>query len=142
MTEQHPVETALAFVEAINRQDPVGLARLMTDDYIFIDLAGDVEQAGLEKMVAGWSAYFALCPAYLIHVSEVYVAGDEVVLIGRTTGSHLKQPRRVEIQDTLIWVAGTRAGQVSAWRLYYDTPDNRASLGLAAGNRWTRDGSL
>jgi uncharacterized protein (TIGR02246 family) len=139
MNEKHPVEIALAFVEAINRQDAASLARLMTDDYVFVDLAGDVEQDGLEKMVAGWSAYFALCPTYLIHVSEIYVAGDEVVLIGRTTGSHLKQPRRTEIQDTLIWVAETRDGQVSAWRLYYDTPDNRAKLRVSAGSRWTRN---
>lgn len=142
MDEQHPVEIALAFVEAINRQDAAGLARLMTDDYVFVDLAGDVEQEGREKMVAGWSAYFALCPAYLIHVSDVYLAGDEVVLIGRTTGSHVQQPRRVEIQDTVIWVAGIRDGQVSAWRLYYDTPDNRARLGISAGNRWTRAGQV
>jgi ketosteroid isomerase-like protein len=131
------VDIALRYVECINRLDLDGLVELMPEDYVFIDLAGD-EYRGLAHMKPGWLEYFTNWPEYMIHVSEVYLVEHTVVLIGRTTGSHLKKPRHVEIQDTLIWTAEIEDQKVKVWRLYYDTDENRKMLGVAEEARVTR----
>ncbi|MGD8399071.1 MAG: nuclear transport factor 2 family protein [Anaerolineae bacterium] len=137
MTSETPIEIALRFVECINRQDHAALVELLSDDHVFIDLAGDVHR-GKEVMREGWAGYFAACPTYLIHVCDVFDAPDGVIVAGRTTGSHLAQPRHVEIRDTLLWVARIREGKISGWELYEDNPHNRERLGATPTHRLTR----
>jgi ketosteroid isomerase-like protein len=136
MTGEMPVEIALRFVECINRQDHATLVDLLSEDHVFVDLAGDVHR-GREVMSEGWAGYFAACPAYLIHVCDVFDAPDGVILAGRTTGSHLDQPRHVEIRDTLLWVARVRDDKILAWELYHDTPHNRKQLGATLAHKHT-----
>jgi ketosteroid isomerase-like protein len=136
VTSQHPVDIALRFVEQINRQNLPGLVSLMTDDHTFIDSSGDV-QCGREMMRQGWAGYFDLCPDYMIYVAEIYLAGDNVILVGRTTGSHLQQPRHEEIRETIIWIATVTAEQVAQWQIVADTPENRAAWGAVPANRMT-----
>jgi len=124
------VNIALKFVERINRRDAEGLAELMSPGHTFIDLAGDV-QRGRQAMHAGWESYFKLCPDYMIHLSAAYERGNRVMLVGRTTGSHLGQPRRVEFESgTLIWIIEFEGDQLSLWQLVTDTPDVRSAHGL------------
>jgi hypothetical protein len=133
----HPVDIALRYVECINRLDLDGLVELMPEDYVFIDLAGDAYE-GLAHMKPGWLEYFTNWPEYMIHVSEVYLVETIVILIGRTTGSHLQQPRHVEIQGTLIWIAEIEDHKVKVWRLYSDTDENRKMLGATEETRVTK----
>jgi hypothetical protein len=133
---QHPVDIALRFVEHINRQNLPGLASLMTDDHTFIDLSGDVH-SGLETMRQGWAEYFDLCPEYMIHIAEIFLCGDDVILVGRTTGSHTRQPRHEEIRETIIWIATIMAEQVSRWQIADDTLENRAAWGAIPANQIT-----
>jgi len=124
------IDAALKFVECINRADLDGLIALMTHDHVFIDLVGE-EHAGRETMKDAWGEYFSTCPEYMIHLSAVYSQPGRVLLVGRTTGSHLKQPRAVEFNSgTLIWVAEIEAGRLSLWRLLHDTAEARAALGI------------
>lgn len=139
MTLQHPVDIALRFVEQINRQNLPGLVDLMTEDHTFIDLGGNI-QRGREMMRQGWASYFDLCPDYMIHVAEVYLAGENVVLLGRTTGSHTRQPRYEEICQTLLWITAVTATQVARWQLVDDTAENRATWGAVPANQITRNG--
>jgi ketosteroid isomerase-like protein len=137
MELKNTIDIALQFVEHINRQDLDGLVELMSEGHTFIDLAGDVHR-GRETMQEGWAQYFSMCPQYMIHVSEVYLSDLDVILIGRTTGSHVQQPRHIEIQDTLIWVASIENDRVAEWKLYYDNDQNRAALGANSGAKITR----
>jgi ketosteroid isomerase-like protein len=134
VTLNHPVDIALRFVEQINRQNLSGLVDLMTEDHTFIDLGGDI-QRGREMMRRNWAAYFSLCPDYMIHVAEVYQVGDNVILIGRTTGSHTRQPRHEEIRQTLIWGTAVTAGRVARWQIVADTVENRAAWGATPSHQ-------
>ena len=134
MAQDTPLDLAFRFVECINRRDIDSLAELMTDDHVFIDLSGE-EHHGRDAMVEGWRSYFTQFPEYMIHLAAAYILGDKVALVGRTTGSHIGQPRHEEFQGTVIWVAETRQGKLKRWQLVDDTPPNRTSLGLEAAQR-------
>jgi ketosteroid isomerase-like protein len=134
MAQESPLDLAFRFVECINRGDVQGLAELMADDHIFIDLSGE-EHRGREALIEDWRSYFSLCPQYMIHLAEAYILGHTVVLIGRTTGSHTGQPRREEFQGTLIWVAETQQDKLIRWQLLEDIPQNRSALGLDSAQR-------
>jgi 3-methyladenine DNA glycosylase AlkD/ketosteroid isomerase-like protein len=129
MTLTKPAQVTLRFVDCINTRDLEGLTALMSEEHTFVDLAGD-EQHGRAVMQAGWQNYFSSFPDYRIYVARIFVAGDTVTLIGRTTGSHLGLPDEVEFQDPLIWVARVKGERVAEWRLYPDRPEMRKELGV------------
>jgi hypothetical protein len=58
--------------------------------------------------------------------------GDEVLVLGSTTGSHLGLPDREERELTVIWRATVRDGRLALWQVIDDTPGQRAALGLPA----------
>lgn len=136
MLVTHPVNTVLQFVETINHQDLIRLVSLMPENHVFIDLAGK-QQYGRRTMQRGWARYFHLCPEYRIHIGEVYLVDPNVIIIGRTTGSHLNQTPQDEIRSTIIWVARVNNELVEMWALFYDTPENRSKLELTDSNRYT-----
>jgi len=107
----------------------------MADYHKFIDLAGD-SLIGKEAVTAAWREYMSRFPGYMIHISEVFDIDNEVVLVGRTTSSHLQIPRSEEFAGgTLIWVARIEDDKVAEWRLYYDTPAIRETMKIAEANR-------
>jgi hypothetical protein len=83
--------TVLKFVECINAGDPEALMAHQTDDFRFIDMSGNVFTGR-----QGWKDYFASYPDYRIHVDRIVTGGDGVVIIGRTTGSHVAP----EVEET------------------------------------------
>jgi len=85
-------DIAFRFVECINRLDLEGLSDLIADYHKFIDLAGD-SLIGKEAVTKAWREYMSRFPGYMIHISEVFDIDNEVVLVGRTTSSHLQIPR-------------------------------------------------
>jgi hypothetical protein len=131
------VERTLEFIESINHQDLSVLENLMTEDHVFIDGAGDVHP-GRSLMFEGWRGYFEAYPNYLIHVCEIFLCEPCVVVVGRTTGSHVGLPRAVEILDTLIWEAEIEAERVKRWQIFDDSPSVRERLGADADARVTK----
>jgi ketosteroid isomerase-like protein len=129
MDESAVADTAFRFVECINRADLDGLIELMTDDHELI-IFGEQDLKGKEKNREGWTGYFELCPDYMIYIWEVHVRGDLAILIGSTTGSHLKQPRLEEFRDPLIWTAKVRDGLVCEWALHHLNDETKAKLGI------------
>ena len=104
---------ALKFVEVINVGDSQALTMLQTEDFTFIDMAGDVFRGR-----DGWEGYFSAYPKYKIHVQHVLTSGNGVAIIGKTTGSHV--PPEVEENETVLWTAEVRDGLVAEWRIYPD----------------------
>jgi ketosteroid isomerase-like protein len=131
------VEIALEFIECINRQDLAKLTGLMTEDHTFVDSAGDA-QASRSLMTQGWRDYFDANPRYLIHVCEVFVHEPRVVVVGRTTRSHVGLPRAVEIQETLIWEAEIDGDLVQRWQIFDDSVLVRKRLGADASSLYTK----
>ena len=130
MADHEVADLAFRFVECINRQDLDGLLDLMTEDHSLYVL-GDHDVIGKENQREAWRGYFDLCPEYMIHVWEMHVRGQTAILVGSTTGSHLKLPRLDEFRDPLIWTAKVRDGKVGEWALHHLTDENRNSLGIA-----------
>lgn len=132
----HPVDIALHFIEYINHQDLIRLVSLMPENHTFVDLAGK-QHHGRGNMQRSWARYFQLCPEYRIHVGDIYFVESDVIIIGRTIGSHLNQAPHLEIRSTFIWDARIMNDLVEVWAVYYDTTANRSKLNLVPENRFT-----
>jgi hypothetical protein len=103
----------LRFVECINRGDSKGLKALQTEDFTLIDMGGDAF-VGRD----GWEGYFTDYPDYRIHVKKILFCGNDVAIIGKTTGSHVEP--RVEVLETVLWLADIKDGLVAKWQIYSD----------------------
>ena len=116
-------------VDAINRGDAERLATLMAPDYE-LRVLDEPPQRGYERGVAGWRGYAAAYPDYVIHPRRIAVSGNQVAILGHTTGSHLALPDDAENKLTLIWLAEVVDNRVRRWTLVEDTPDTRRAHGL------------
>ncbi len=106
---------ALKFNEKINQQDHSGLVKLMADDHIFIDYAGEIDS----NMKEGWRQFFERYPDYRNIFTSVTVTDDVVVMIGYSTCSN--EPR---LTGPSIWMARVRGEQVAEWRVTWLDPRN------------------
>jgi uncharacterized protein (TIGR02246 family) len=111
----NPVETLLAFFDAINRHDPDKLAQLMTEDHVFIDALGNSVH-GREKMRAGWRAYFAMCPDYRVSHEDIFHNGNTVAVFGSAGGTISEN----KWQTPAAWRAVVRDGLIQEFRVYAD----------------------
>jgi ketosteroid isomerase-like protein len=117
-----PVETVLAFLDAINLDDPDKVAEWITEDHVFIDALGNSLQ-GRETMRAGFRAYYAMCPDYRISHEDIFHNGDTVALFGfaggtiRVNGELLPENKW---QTPAAWRAVVRDSLIREWRVYAD----------------------
>ena len=123
---EDPKATALKFVEVINAGDSPGLVELQTEDFTLIDMAGDVYRGR-----DGWQDYFSAYPKYRIHVKCVLTSGNDVAIIGNTTGSQV--PPEIEEKETVLWTADIRNGLVAKWRLYSDIDEVKRKMKAKSG---------
>src|ERR1700685_2712208 len=103
----NPVETLLAFFDAINGHDPDKLASLMTPDHAFIDSLGNSVR-GREKMRAGWRGYYAFCPDYWVSHEDIFENGSLVAVFGAAGGTiaeNGKLPQENKWRTSASWAA-------------------------------------
>jgi hypothetical protein len=124
-----PDAVALSFVDRVNHADVEGLAALMTEDHA-LRVFDEPPLRGRQAVAAAWDGYARAFPAYLIHPHRFAVQGNQVAILGHTTGSHLGLPDHEEAQETLIWLAAVENDRVAAWTLLADTPEHRRTFGL------------
>jgi ketosteroid isomerase-like protein len=123
-TVEAAAETALAFNDAINRQDLDPLVALMTPDHLFVDSAGS-ETRGRDAMRAAWHGFFAAFPDYRNLARVWRIDGDAVLLVGRS------ECRESALAGPAIWKAVIRGSKVAEWRVYDDSSMTRRELGMA-----------
>ncbi len=111
----------LEYINCVNAGDSERLAALQTEDFTFVDMAGN-RFVGRD----GWESYFTEFPEYRIHVKQILLSGDGVAIIGKTTGSHLDP--KIEVLETVLWIAEVRNGLVSFWRIYSDLTETKEIL--------------
>jgi ketosteroid isomerase-like protein len=128
-----PVAAVIGFIDAINRGDVDALVALMTPDHRLLVLA-EPPLAGREANRGAWNGYVTAFPDYVIYPDHIAHSGDDVLVLGSTTGSHLGLSDQEERQLGVIWRATVRDGLLGLWQVIEDTPEQRALLGL------TRDG--
>ena len=112
-------ETIQAFIESINAHDVESLAKLMSDDHVFIDAYGN-EMQGRETMVAGWHGYFEWFPDYYIEVSEVFQNGESFAMFGFAGGS-FKGNDHAEWRLPAAWKVIVKDGRIDLWQVFADT---------------------
>jgi len=106
------------------------LVALMSSDHR-LQVLDEPALAGREANRAAWHGYVTAFPDYVIYPDRFVHRGDEVLVLGSTTGSHLGLPDQDERQLTVIWRARVRDGLLVLWQVMEDTPGQRAFLGLA-----------
>ena len=86
MNPTNPEGIALKFVECINNQDIEGLVSLMTADFTMIAYEGEPE-IGRQRMKQGFKRNFNEYPEYQIHIEKVARSGNDIAIVGNTTGT-------------------------------------------------------
>jgi len=123
MTPMRSEEVVVEFNAQINHRDLDGLGSLMTDDHEFIDSAGG-SVLGKAHCLDAWRGFFEQFPDYLNHFTEMNARGDEVVVVGYSTCTYAL------LDGPALWSAKVRDGKVAQWRVYNDTSEARAGLGI------------
>jgi ketosteroid isomerase-like protein len=121
--EDDPESIIVRFNDRINGRDLDGLAGLMTDDHVFIDSAGGLVD-GKQRCLAAWRGFFAAYPDYRNEFAAVLASDDMVAVTGRSVCS---EPA---LDGPALWTAKIRDGLVYEWRVYEDTAETRARIGL------------
>jgi catechol 2,3-dioxygenase-like lactoylglutathione lyase family enzyme len=124
-----PVAAVIGFIDAINRGDVDRLVALMSPDHR-LQVLHEPPLVGREANRAAWHGYVTAFPDYVIYPERFVHRGDEVLVLGSTTGSHLGLPDQEERELTVIWHATVRDGLLVLWQVIEDTPGQRAFLGL------------
>ena len=96
---------------------------MMTDDHEFTDTAGS-SVAGKEAVSAAWKSFFAAFPDYRNEFTKYRTDLDVVVVVGRSICS---EPR---LSGPANWRAQVRGDKIAKWRVYDDTSETRAHLGI------------
>jgi ketosteroid isomerase-like protein len=112
------------FNDCINSRDLDGLGRLMSDDHIFIDTAGDAV-TGKPACLEAWSGFFEAYPSYRNIFDSVREKDGLVTVTGRS-----ECPGHPVLEGPALWTAVVEGGQVAQWRVYEDTSETRMQLGL------------
>lgn len=115
-------EIANQFIAAINQHDVEGICRLMTEDHTFIDSGGDV-YSGIDGMRQGWIDYFKMFPDYRVETSEFVVSGNNIILLGKASGTYtsdgtLRSENHWEIPAA--WKAVVEGEKVKLWQVFAD----------------------
>lgn len=118
-----PLKVVQRFNACINEGNLESLSAWMTEDHTFIDSSGEA-QVGKAAMVANWKEFFASYPDYQNHFDFFETRDNLVLILGHSTCSY--EP----LDGPAIWTARVRGRQISEWRVYLDTRENRQALDL------------
>ena len=116
-------ETVLEFVERINAHDVDGILGLMSEDYRFINSAGDTFR-GKAFMRATWRAHFVQYPDFQIRVDRVLADDEAVGLFGMAQGTlnsdgQILEENHWEVPAAFLGIA--RDGKMLHWQVFSDT---------------------
>jgi len=125
MTSITPEIIALQFNACINSADINGLANLMTEDHVFIDMANNRIEGKTNNISMAWEPFFKLFPGYQNIFENVKTKGSTVIMHGYSVCS-----KEVLNNVHAIWIAEITDNKVSLWHIYTDTKENRAKFGL------------
>jgi ketosteroid isomerase-like protein len=120
-----PAAVAARFNDSINRRDVDGLAELMSENHRFIDSETNTV-SGKRACLDAWRGFFGSFPDYRNVFTSLTARDDVVTIVGY---SECAEP---SLAGPAIWTAAIQGETVTEWRVYADTPDTRARLGIPA----------
>ena len=115
---------AAGFNDGINRKDVEGLAKLMSDDHRFVDSEANTV-AGKRACLDAWRGFFDSFPDYRNIFTSLTAKDDVVTIVGY---SECAEP---SLAGPALWTATIQDERVTEWRVYTDTPEIRARLGVS-----------
>ena len=121
------------FIDAINQQNVEGVARLLTEDHVFIDSLGSTVR-GREAMKRAWNQYFRIVPDYRVVVHQLIESGDVVAVFGIAEGTSEVDGQILEMNHWHVpaaWRAIVRDERIAKWQVYADNQPVRL-IGRAA----------
>ena len=124
-----PVAAVIGFIDAINRGDVDRLVALMSPGHR-LQVLQEPPLDGREANRGAWNGYLTAFPGYVIYPDHIVQRGDDILILGSTTGSHLGLSDQEERQLKVIWRATVRDGLLTLWQVIEDTPGQRAPFGL------------
>jgi ketosteroid isomerase-like protein len=129
-SDQESLATALKFEQAINSRDIESVCGLLTRDSVFIDSLGN-RLEGIDKIRAGWRAYFGMVPDYSISHSEIFAHESQVAIFGSARGtlSHAGALNKENFWQTpAAWRAVVSNGRIAVWQVFADNEPIRAIM--------------
>jgi ketosteroid isomerase-like protein len=115
---------AVGFNERINARDLTGLARLMATNHSFIDTAGNAV-IGKAACIEAWRGFFDSYPGYRNIFEAVMSRGNRIIMVG-----HSLCPGFPALEGPALWTAIAAREELTEWRVYEDTPEERRRLGI------------
>jgi len=112
----------IRFVKAINDHDVNEIVRLMSEDHIFIDGAGN-KSVGKKGMQEGWKGYYELFPDYQIEVSDITENESVFGLFGYACGTYKNLVNKLNSNFWRIpasWKAIVENNKIKHWQVYCD----------------------
>jgi ketosteroid isomerase-like protein len=123
MSTDDSIAIVARFNQCVSARDIEGLSALMTDDHVFIDSANNVVR-GKEAVVAAWMDFFRTFPDYRNIFDGFTVEDPAVIASGRSVCADDR------LNGPALWRAVVSGQRISEWRVYDDTIENRALLGM------------
>lgn len=138
MGSKNPADIAIEFIEKINRRDFNGLLNIMSPKHMAVDAKGD-GATGKENAMKMIRDYTIEWPDFQIYINDIYVDQDNVIIIGRTTGSCADTARAAEIKDRLIYALKVGDEFINEFRYALeDNEKNRRELNLNSAEKITK----
>lgn len=117
---------ALQFNSCINNADIEGLADLMTEDHVFIDMENNRIEGKSDCISMAWKPFFKLFSNYQNIFEYVITQGDSTVIM---QGYSISSDERLN-NIRVIWLAKVKEEKVSLWHIYPDNEEIRSMLGF------------
>ncbi|MFC0112464.1 nuclear transport factor 2 family protein [Kibdelosporangium aridum] len=119
-----PTVVAARFNDSINRRDVEELAKLMSEDHRFIDSETNTV-SGKQACLEAWRGFFDSFPDYRNIFTSLTAKDAVVTIVGY---SECSEP---SLAGPALWTARIQGEKVTEWRVYTDTPEIRARLGVS-----------
>jgi steroid delta-isomerase-like uncharacterized protein len=135
------VDTATAPILAYNAKDWDEVARTITSDAVYDEVANRRVARGTSEVITSWKGWAEAMPDSTGRIESALVSGNSVILELTWRGTHngpLRTPggdlpatgNRFEVRACMI--VDVSDGQVRAMRHYFDMVTMLAQLGIAA----------
>lgn len=115
-------QVVTAFIERINAHDVDGIINLMSEDFQYVNSAGDIAR-GRPFMRQEWRKYFIDYPDYQIHVEHLIGGPDGVGVFGSAEGTFAADDEEYDENHWLVpaaWFGTSRDGKIIHWQTYSD----------------------
>jgi ketosteroid isomerase-like protein len=116
------IETVLTFVNAINDHEIDKIFDLMSEDHVFIDGYGNIQE-GRNGMKESWQNYYEMFPDYHVEITESIESHSVIGLFGNASGTYKINKEKTNInfwKTNAAWKVIVDNQKIKLWQVYCD----------------------